>query len=212
MTVSVLIADDHPVFRDGLASYWRQTGELIVAATTGMGAEIVPLVADTRPDVVLLDLHLPDINGLDIMDALVEMTPSPVVLILSAYVDSPTVYRALESGASGYLEKAASFEEITQAVLAVAAGETMIGPTVTTSLASAIRQRSDRTAEQVVLTPRELDVLRGCADGRSVQQISSALGISVSTVKSHLAHIYAKLEVPDRAAAVGRAFRLGLLS
>jgi two-component system, NarL family, nitrate/nitrite response regulator NarL len=212
MTVSVLIADDHPVFRDGLAAYWQQTGELAVVATTGMGAKIVPLVADTHPDVVLLDLHLPDMNGLDVMDALIEMNPPPVVLILSAYVDSQTVYRALESGARGYLEKAASFDEITRAVLAVASGETTIGPSVTTSLASAIRTRGDRSAEHVVLTPRELDVLRGCADGRSVQQISSSLGISVSTVKSHLAHVYAKLEVPDRAAAVARAFRLGLLN
>lgn len=208
--VSVFIADDHPVYREGLARHWDESGAITVVGATGDGSAVVSAVRDSRPDVAVIDLQLPGMHGLDIVEELGRTEIATRLLILTAHVDSATVYRAMAGGAHGYLEKAASFDEISQAVLAIHAGETVVGPQVGSALAAGIRSRG-RDGARPVLSNREAGVLRLAADGLSAQQIGRELGISLATVKTHFAHIYAKLDVSDRAAAVAYAIRRGML-
>jgi two-component system nitrate/nitrite response regulator NarL len=209
--IRVFIADDHPVYREGLAQYWAGSHEIVVVGSTGEGSEAAAAILATAPDVAIIDLQLPGADGLAILDSLREAESGTRALVLTAYVDSATVYRALGSGARGFLEKVASFNEITAAVKAIAGGETVIAPSVSGLLASEIRIRADEE-QKSILTHRETEVIRLAADGLSAQLIARELGISVPTVKTHLAHVYAKLDVPDRASAVAQAFRRGLLS
>lgn len=207
--IRVYIADDHPVYREGLARHWETSASIEVVGATDNGLTAVEEITELGPDVAVVDLKLPGADGLQVLELLAEATCR--VLILTAYVDSSTVYAALAAGARGFLEKAASFDEITDAVAAVAAGETVIAPVVSAALAVEIRSRGSEQ-QKSLLTKRETAILRLAADGLSAQQIARELGIGVPTVKTHLAHIYAKLDVPDRAAAVAQAFRRGLLS
>jgi two-component system nitrate/nitrite response regulator NarL len=208
--IRVFIADDHPVYREGLARHWSGSGAITVVGSTGDGAAVLRGILETTPDVAVVDLRLPAVDGLQILDQLGPTGSATRVMLLTAYVDSVTVYRAIAAGACGFLEKAASFEEITDAVTRIAAGETVIAPAVSGALAAEIRSRSEQ--ERPPITERELAILRLAADGLPAQQIARDLHISIPTVKSHLAKIYVKLDVPDRASAVARAFRLGLLS
>jgi serine/threonine-protein kinase PknK len=209
--VRVFIADDHPVYREGLVQHWAVSGDIEVAGSTGNGIDVVAGIRRSGADVAVVDLRLPGMDGLAILSEIAATSLPTAVLILTAYVDSATVYAALAQGARGFLEKAASFEEITRAVLAVAGGETVIAPMVSGVLAAEIRTRG-RDEAKSLLTERETAILTLAADGLSAQQIARDLGISVPTVKTHLARIYTKLDVPDRASAVAQAFRRGLLT
>lgn len=209
-TIRVYIADDHPVYREGLESHWASSEAISVVGSTGDGSQAVDAILAAAPDVAIVDLKLPGLSGLEILQQLSEARCEARVLILTAYVDSVTVYRALASGAGGFMEKAASFEEITAAVESMVAGETVIAPVVSKVLAAEIRNRGVEP-QKSLLTDRETGILRLAADGLSGPQIARELGISVPTVKTHLAHVYTKLDVPDRASAVAQAFRRGLL-
>ncbi|MCW2847460.1 MAG: response regulator transcription factor [Marmoricola sp.] len=209
-SIRVFIADDHPVYREGLASHWASSEVITVVGSTGDGSEAVDAILATTPDIAIVDLKLPGSSGLEILEQLSQLRCPARVLILTAYVDSVTVYRALASGAGGFMEKAASFEEITAAVEAMVAGETVIAPVVSKVLAAEIRNRGVEP-QKSLLTDRETAILRLAADGLSGPQIARELGISLPTVKTHLAHVYTKLDVPDRASAVAQAFRRGLL-
>lgn len=207
----VLVADDHPVYRDGLARHLNEFDTINVVATACDGRQAISQIASLRPDVAIVDLKLPKADGLEVLEELERKGCQTRVVILTAYVDSATVYRAIAAGASGYLEKGASIDEIRRAIEAVARGETVIAPMVNAALASEIRTRT-REDQPSLLTERETGILTLAADGLSTAQIARQLGITQPTVKTHLAHVYQKLDVPDRAAAVAKAFRLGLLS
>jgi two-component system nitrate/nitrite response regulator NarL len=153
-------------------------------------------------------MMLPGLDGLAIVRELSAAGSKTRVLILSAYVDSQAIYQALGYGASGYLEKGASLDEVTRAVRTVAEGGVVLAGTAGGALAQEIRNRND---ERPLLTDREIDVLRLAADGLSAQQIARTLNISITTVRTHLQHVYGKLDVSDRAAAVAQAIRRGLL-
>lgn len=209
--VRVFIADDHPVFLDGLERQWLADDAIEVVGSTGDGLDALKEIRRLEPDVAILDLRLPGADGIQILERLNELEVPTRVVILTAYVDSSTVYRALGAGARGFLEKATSADDITAAVLSVARGGVVIPPFVGGMLADEMRTRTER-AELPVLSARELDVLRLAADGASAQQIARRLTISVTTVRTHFAHIYQKLEVADRAAAVAVAIRRGMLS
>lgn len=210
-SIRVLIADDHPVYRDGLARSWEAVPQITVIGAVGDGRQAIELIEEIIPDVAIIDLRLPEMDGLEILDH-IRNTGSPTKgLVLTAYMDSSTVHRAISRGARGFLEKAASFGEIADAVLRIAAGGTVIAPYAQDILARELRTRRE-DEERPALSAREIDILRLAADGYASQRIANELHISVATVKTHLQHIYEKLNVSDRASAVAQALRRGVLS
>ena len=212
MTVrtSVLIADDHPMFRAGIAQLIKHDPTLELLAECDDGLQALAEIRRLRPDVVLLDLGLPGIDGFAVLDALQrEHLPSGVVVV-SAVEDSAAVYRAIACGARAYVSKVSTATTIRDAIVAVARGDTMIPRELQAGLASEIRIRRVHV-DSPILSERELEILRLAADGMSNAEIAERLHVSGTTVKTHLAHVYDKLEVPDRAAAVARAIRRGLL-
>jgi two-component system nitrate/nitrite response regulator NarL len=209
--VQVLVADDHPVYREGIVRVFAQRPEFELVAAVGDGAEALDHIRRLQPDVAIIDLRLPDMDGIAVVDALAREGLPTRVVIVSAYEDSATVYRAIASGAMAYLQKACSGDTLAETVLAVARGETVIPPALQSGLASEIRSRRDR-AVLPTLTQREVEVLRLTAEGLSAPEIAAQLFVGVTTVKTHLQHVYEKLEVSDRAAAVAQAIRRGLLT
>lgn len=208
--INVFIADDHPVYREGLAQNWEGVPQINVIGSAGDGKSALEAIRQLKPDVAVMDLKLPELDGMQVLELLFAEDSPTSVLVLTAYMDSTTVYRALTHGARGFLEKAASFTEITEAVLQIGAGGTFIAPFAQDVLARELRTRQN-TTEKPILTSREVEILRLAADGHSGQKIASELHISLTTVKTHLQHIYDKLDVSDRASAVAQAIRRGFL-
>ncbi len=208
--VRVLLADDHPVYREGLAQALGQRPELEVIAEAADGRQALEAIRGLDPDVAVIDLQLPELDGAAVLDAIQREGRRTLCVVLSAYDESGRVYRSVAAGARAYLVKTAPAHAIADAVLAVARGQAVFPPALQAGLASEIRMRRD-LAERPVLSPRELDVLRLAADGLSTGEIGARLHLSAATVKSHLQHVYEKLEVSDRAAAVAHAMRRGLL-
>ncbi len=207
----MLVVDDHPVYREGIIGVIRRHPELEVVGEAADGRSALACVRELDPDVMVLDLGLPDIDGVEVIDALAREGLRTRAVIVSALEDSATVYRAVAAGARAYLPKICSGDMLCDALRAVARGQTMLPPDVQDGLAHEIRARRDRV-EEPLLSKRELEVLRHAAEGLSTAQIAETLIVSVPTVKTHLQHAYAKLEVSDRAAAVALAIRRGLLS
>jgi two-component system nitrate/nitrite response regulator NarL len=208
--VRVLVADDHPMFRAGTIRAVGAWSELEVVAEAGDGAAALELIRSTAPDVALVDLRLPGIDGFGIAAA-VKREGLPVrVVILSAFDDEEFVYRALESGAVGYLTKDADGDALARAILHASRGGTVLGPELAGAVANQIRERA-RT-DIPVLTDREREVLALLCEGLSAPQIAERLFLGTATIKTHLAHLYGKLGVSDRAAAVAVALRRGMLT
>ena len=221
----VVVVDDHPFFRDGLARGLRQSGYLDVIGEAGTGREGLELIRSTLPDVAVLDYQLPELDGLEVVHALVRDGLPTRTLILSALTDSAIVFRALQEGVNGYLSKDARRAEIVDAVLKVARGGTVVPAELAAGLADQIRLRaqSDTQPDLVgqirlraqsdtpALSERERQVLQGFARGMSIPAIAAELFLGASTVKTHTQHLYEKLGVSDRAAAVAEGMRRGLL-
>lgn len=208
--VRVLIADDHPLYRDAVARALKQRPELELVGEAADGRAALAEIRRLQPDIALLDIALPGLDGIAVLDALSLEPLATRVVFLSAYEDSETVYRAFAAGGRAYLPKVASADAICDAIVAAARGETVIAPEVQAGLARQVRMRRERD-DRPILTARELEVLRMAADGASVAETAQRLCLSANTVKTHLQHIYDKLEVSDRAAAVAQALRQGLL-
>jgi DNA-binding NarL/FixJ family response regulator len=207
--ISILVVDDHPVVRDGLVGMLATYDDLEVVGTAGSGEEALREAGRLRPGVVLLDLQLPGLHGLDVLARLKSAEEAPRVIVLTVHDDDDLVLRAVQSGADGYVLKQASLEELVDAVRHVAAGGRRFDEVVVAALLDA-RER-ERDAEAAPLTERELDVLRLVSTGHSNKEVAAVLHLSAGTVKSYLDDIYRKLEVSDRAHAVATALRLGLL-
>ena len=207
--ITVLIADDHPFFRDGVRRGLTQSGVIDVVAEAADGREAIELIREHRPTVALVDYQMPELDGLAVVHAVVRDGLSTRVLLLSATTDSATVYRALEEGAAGYLPKDARRAEIIDAIQQVARGKTVLPPELAAGLAVQIRQRSQSAAP--VLSDREREVLVGFAQGKSIPAIAGELFLAPSTVKTHTQRLYEKLGVSDRAAAVAEAMRQHLI-
>jgi two-component system nitrate/nitrite response regulator NarL len=205
----VLVVDDHPLFRDAMVRLLRSWADLDVIGEAPSGRAALERIRDDPPDVAVVDLRMPDLDGVQLCSAISRDGLATRVLIVSGYDDDELVYAALEAGASGYVPKDAPRDEVARAVLAVAHGEMAIAPRLASGLASQIRLRRERTGP--VLTEREREVLALLAEGRSAPEIGRTLFLATSTVKSHLAHLYEKLGVSDRAAAVAEAMRRGLI-
>jgi len=205
----VLVVDDHPLFRDAMVRLLRSWAEVEVIGEAASGRAALERIRRDPPDVAVVDVRMPDVDGVQLCAAVGRDGLATRVLIVSGYDDDELVYAALEAGASGYMPKDAPRDEVARAVLAVAHGEMAIAPRLAGGLASQIRLRRERTGP--LLTDREREVLALLADGRSAPEIGRALFLATSTVKSHLAHLYEKLGVSDRAAAVAEAMRRGLI-
>jgi DNA-binding NarL/FixJ family response regulator len=202
---TVLIVDDHPVVRDGLRAVLAAEAGLEVIGECGRGDEAVRAAAALRPDVVLMDLRLPGLDGVD-ATARIVAAGTAAVLVLTTYDSDGDILRAVEAGATGYLLKDASRQELARAVHAAARGETVLAPPVAARLISHVRGAPGPT-----LTAREAEVLRRIALGQSNPDIGRALYIGEATVKSHVMRIFDKLGVRDRTAAVTTAIARGIL-
>lgn len=206
--IRLLIADDHPVVRAGLAGLFADEEGFDVVGQAADGVQAIELAEREKPDVVLMDLRMPVLDGVAATARIVAAgADAPRVLILTTYETDDQILAAIEAGAAGYLLKAAPQDEIVAGIRLVASGQTALSPAVAARLVSRMRE----PAASVTLTPREIDVLRLVARGRSNKLIATDLGIGESTVKTHLLKVFEKLEVADRTHAVTVALERGLL-
>jgi DNA-binding NarL/FixJ family response regulator len=209
--IRVVIADDHPVFRDGLASLLEPHAGIEVVATAADGAEAVALVVEHRPEVVVMDIQMPQVNGIEATRRIAAQCPATKVLVFTMGEDEGTLLSAMRAGARGYLVKGASQEEVTHAIRAVHAGGVVFGA----SLASRIGQlltptTPQRSTQFPMLTEREREVLDLIAAGRSNGQIAAELYLAPKTVRNNVSAILAKLQATDRAEVIIRARDAGM--
>jgi DNA-binding NarL/FixJ family response regulator len=209
-TIRVLIADDQRVVRDGLAMLVGLIDGVDVVATAADGVEAVELAASERPDVVLMDLRMPEVDGVEATRRIRATLTGTQVLVLTTYADDDSVFPALQAGARGYLTKDANAEEIEAAIRAVAAGRTHLDPEVQQRLVDTVADVRQPLSLPDELTPREAEILKLIAAGMSNAEIASALVVSNATVKTHVNHIFSKTGARDRAQAVRYAFEHGL--
>jgi two-component system, NarL family, nitrate/nitrite response regulator NarL len=207
--VRVVVADDHPLYREGVVRALSSSGRVEVVAELEEGRAALEQIRTESPEVAILDYKLPGLDGIAIAHAVARDGSETRVLILSAFTDSGLVYEALQSGAAGYLPKESGRDQIVDAVLACARGETIVPPDLATGLVSEIRMRA-RT-DGPVLTDREREILRMIAAGKNLPTIAKELFLGVTTVKTHVQHLYEKLGVSDRAAAVAEGMRRRLI-
>lgn len=206
MSVRVLVVDDHPVVRAGIVGLLAGEDDLEVVAEGADGDEVLALVAAHAPDVVLMDLRMPRVDGATATGQVLAAHPEVRVVVLTTYETDADILRAVEAGATGYLLKDTPRDDLVEAVRAAARGETVLAPSVARRLVAQVRG-----GDQQRLTPRELDVLAGVARGGSNAQIGAELFISEATVKTHLLRVFTKLGVDDRTRAVTVAMERGIL-
>ena len=204
--VRLLIVDDHPVVRAGLWGMLSGQPDFEVVGEAGNGAQAVKLAAELSPDVVLMDLRMPEMGGAEATASIRTGPESPRVLVLTTYDSDADILRAIEAGATGYLLKDAPREELYGAIRKAADGKSLLSPAV----AARLMDRARGPAEEA-LSAREVEVLELVAQGTSNKEIAGKLWISETTVKSHMIHIFSKLGVADRTAAVTSAFKKGIL-
>ncbi|HEV8716970.1 MAG TPA: response regulator transcription factor [Candidatus Binatia bacterium] len=201
--IHVLIADDHPVVRRGLAALIEEWEDLALVGAANNGWEAVELYRRHRPDITLLDLRMPDMDGVTAIAAIRAQDATARIIVLTIYDDDEDIYRALQAGAAAYLLKDVPPEELVETIRAVHAGQTRISPPVAAKLAARMREPA--------LTSRELKVLQLLVAGKSNKEIEAALFLSADTVKTHVTHILRKLGVSDRTQAVTFALKRGLV-
>ncbi|GAA2124815.1 response regulator [Glycomyces algeriensis] len=206
--VRVLIVDDHPVVRDGLRGMFDRAEDIEVVGEAADGREAVDRALALRPDVVLMDLRMPGTDGVTAIRELAARGAASKVLVLTTYDTDSDVLPAIEAGAAGYLLKDASPAELQRAIRTAHEGGTVLAPSVASLLMAQVRRPAPSTGP---LSERELEVLALIAKGRNNREAAADLFISEATVKTHLMHVYAKLEVNDRAAAVAAGYERGLL-
>jgi two-component system, NarL family, nitrate/nitrite response regulator NarL len=208
--VRVLIAEEHPLYREGVVRAIRERPEeLEFVGEASDGRKALDMIRELRPDVAVLDVKMPELDGLQVANAVVRDAATTRVLMLSAFVDRQIVFQAVAAGAAGYLSKDADRLEITDAILAVNRGHTVLAPEVQAGVAAEVRSRWRPDVPS--LSERERQVLEMVAEGMLAPEIGRHLYLSPATVKSHLQSLYEKLGVSDRAAAVAEAMRRGLL-
>jgi len=200
------MADDHPVVRAGIRGMLETQDEFQVIAEAENGREAFEQIGKLKPDVVLMDLRMPEMDGVEAIGKIKEKYPNVNILVLTTYDTDADIVRAVEAGATGYLLKDAPREELFRAVRATAKGETVLAPVVAARLMGKVRDHGEQA-----LSAREIDVLLLVARGASNQDVAEKLHVSTATVKSHLIQIYQKLGVSDRTAAVTTAIERGVI-
>ena len=205
MSLRILVADDHPIVRGGIVALLDTADDMEVVGQAATGLEAVELAIALAPDVVLMDLRMPELDGDEATARILATNPGIRVLVLTTYESDASILRAIEAGASGYLLKAAPPEELLAGIRSVARGEVALAPSIAALLVGRMKTPA------VTLTPRELEVLALVAQGQSNPTIAVSLHLGEATVKTHLLHAFEKLGVSDRTRAVTRAMELGLL-
>jgi DNA-binding NarL/FixJ family response regulator len=208
--IRLVIADDHPVVRDGLSGIFESDPDFEVLGQAADGAQAVELAERLGPDVVLMDLRMPGTDGLGAIAEIARRGLAARVLVLTTYDTDADVLPAIQAGATGYLLKDAPRTELLRAVRAAARGESVLSPSVASRVLGRVRRPTSDGSDD--LSPRELEILALVARGTTNREAAKRLFISEATVKTHLLHIYAKLGVNDRAAAVAVGFDRGLLT
>ena len=208
----ILVADDHAAFRDGLTALLATVDDIAVVGQAGSGEAVVAGAAELQPDVVLMDLNMPGIDGIEATRRLVATSPHIAVLVLSMYEDDESIFAALRAGARGYLLKGSDRSEIVRAIRAVARGEAIFGPAIARRLMTYFASAPPAGAVEAFpeLTERERELLELIARGLNNQAIADRLVLSPKTVRNHVSNIFSKLQVRDRAEAIVRAREAGL--
>ena len=206
--IRIVVADDHPIVRSGIVALLGRADDLEVVAEVADGAAAVEAAEAHHPDLVLMDLRMPVLGGVEATARIVQRLPGVRVLVLTTYETDDDILGAIEAGASGYLLKAAPEQEILAGIRSVVSGQTVLAPTIAAALVGRVQGGSSPRPQ---LSARELEVLALVAAGNSNRAIAAGLFISESTVKTHLLHVFEKLEVADRTRAVTRAQELRLL-
>ena len=209
--IRVLVADDHPVFRDGLATLLEPHPDIEVVGRAADGAEAVALAASVHPDVVVMDIQMPNLNGIEATRQIVASQPGVGILVFTMGEDDGTLLSAMRAGARGYLVKGASQDEVTRAITAVHAGGVVFGASLASRIGELLAPSAAREATQFpMLTEREREVLDLIAAGRSNGQIASELFLAPKTVRNNVSAILSKLQATDRAEVIIRARDAGL--
>ncbi|HOY82040.1 MAG TPA: response regulator transcription factor [Rhodoglobus sp.] len=204
--IRVLVADDHPIVRGGIVALLESADDLSVVGEASTGLQAVELALEHEPDIVLMDLQMPALSGAEATARILEQRPGIRVIVLTTYESDSAILQAIEAGASGYLLKAAPAGEILAGIRSVAAGDVALAPSIAAMLVNRVKAPAGPT-----LSARETEVLALVAQGKSNPAIAQALFVSEATVKTHLLHVFEKLNVSDRTRAVTKAMELGLL-
>jgi len=214
MNIRILLADDHKIMREGLCSLLEKQNEMEVVAQAENGRMTVKLTRELAPDVVIMDVAMPDLNGIEATQQIISEFPSVKVIALSMYSDRQTVKGMLRAGASGYLIKDSAFEELAQGIRAVVANRIYLSTKITDVVVKdyARQVSKDKRSAFSLLTPREREILQLLAEGKSVKQIASSLHLSVNTVNTHRAQVMTKLDLHSIVELTKYAIREGLTS
>jgi len=210
--VRVLVVDDHDEFRRGLEAMLSSADGTVVVGNAADGRRAIDLALDLQPDVVLMDLQMPEVNGIEATERIVASSPHIAVVVLSMMDDEDSVFAAMRAGARGYLVKGARRQDLLRAIEAAGSGEVIFGPGIADRMMTYFRGLREPAAAEVfpALTDRERTVLQHIAEGLDNAEIARTLGLSVKTVRNHASNIFAKLQVAHRAQAIVRAREAGL--
>ncbi len=206
--IRLLIADDHPVFRQGLQAMLDSTEEFEVVGEAADGDEAVARALELQPDVVLMDLRMPGLNGIDATRRILEVRPDIGVLVLTMFEDDDSVFAAMRAGARGYLLKGSEQDEVVRAIRSISSGEAIFGPAIASRLIAYFSSANATAFPE--LTDREREVLELIAQGKNNQAIANELVLSLKTVRNHVSNVFNKLQVTDRAGAIVKAREAGM--
>jgi DNA-binding NarL/FixJ family response regulator len=211
-TFHILIADDHPLFRKGMRALLAATGDTEVIGEATTGQEVIELAALLQPDVILMDLQMPGVNGIEATRQIVQTSPHIRILVVTLFEDDASIFSALRAGARGYVLKDTKEEEMVRAIRAVGNGEAIFSPTIASRLMDFFAASMPSVPKELfpTLTEREREILQWIARGSSNNQIAQELALSVKTVSNYVSNIFGKLQVADRAQAIIRARDAGL--
>lgn len=211
-SLHILIADDHPLFRKGMRTLLTATAETEVIGEATTGQEVIELAATLQPDVILMDLQMPGINGIEATRQILQTSPHIRILVITLFEDDASVFSALRAGARGYVLKDTKEEEMVRAIRAVGSGEAIFSPSIATRLMDFFAAPRPAVPKEIfpTLTEREREILQLIARGSTNHDIARQLALSVKTVNNYVSNIFSKLQVADRAQAIIRARDAGL--
>jgi DNA-binding NarL/FixJ family response regulator len=211
-TIRVMIVDDHKLVREGLNAVFDNGSDISVVGEAGSGEEALEMVSKVKPDVVLMDISMPGMNGIQATKLIRKQNPEVKIVILTMLDQEGSVYEAVKAGATGYMIKSTSTDELVRAIKTVYEGKALLHPDATAQLIKEFVNLSENSAKDYGLSEREMEVLQLLSEGKTNKELAKALWISEQTVKTHLAHIFGKLGTSDRTQTVARALRNGLVT